>query len=84
VVKIYRGKRGDANCDDEEETNVWRAGGSSMGWNAENDWPGNAVKCEEKRSSRVEGGRRITSVLKWYTMADGSVETKEYSSVDLV
>jgi hypothetical protein len=84
VVKIYRGTRGDANCHDEEETNVWRGGGRSLGWDGENEWPGSAVRCEEKRVSRVEGGRRITNVLKCYTMADGSVETKEYSSVDLV
>ena len=58
--------------------------GSLIGWSAENDWPGNAVRCDEKRSSKVEGGRRITSVLKSYTMADGSIETKEYSSVDLI
>ena len=60
------------------------ADGSSVGWNTENDWPGNAVKCDEKKTTKVEGGRRITSVLKYYTMADGSIETKEYSTVDLV
>lgn len=74
----------DANGHDEEESNVWRNNERDWQRNAENDWPRNAVKCEEKRSSKVEGGRRITSVMKWYTMADGSIETKEYSSVDLV
>lgn len=58
--------------------------GSSLNWDIGNDWPAGAVKCDEKKTTRVEGDRRVTKVLKYFTMADGSIETKEYSSVDLV
>jgi len=56
--------------------------GSIVNWGGENSWPEGAVKCDEMKKTKLEGDKTISTVVKNYTMQDGSVQTHEYSTVD--
>lgn len=58
--------------------------GSIVNWGGEYSWPTGAVKCDEVKKTRMEGNKAISSVIKNYTMQDGSVQTHEYSTVDKI
>jgi len=48
------------------------------------DWPEGAVKCQVKKVTKTHGRKRIKSVIKVFTMKDGSTELHEYNTEELV
>ena len=50
----------------------------------DNEWPEGAVKCKEKKHSKVVGNMKITRVIKVFQMRDGKTEVIENTLKELI
>ena len=50
----------------------------------EDEWLPGAVKCKEKKHSKIEGNMKIVRVVKIFTMKDGSTEIIENTFKELI
>jgi hypothetical protein len=50
----------------------------------EEDWPEGAIKCKEKKHSKVVGNMKVTKVVKLFLMKDGSTEVIENTLKELI
>jgi len=48
------------------------------------EWPEGAVKCQVKKVTKSQGRKRVKSVIKVFTMKDGTTELHEYNTEELV
>lgn len=48
------------------------------------EWPEGAVKCQVKKVTKTSGRKMIKSVIKVFTMKDGTTELHEYNTEELI
>jgi hypothetical protein len=64
------------------DNNPAPSGGANF--DEDEDWPEGAVKCQVKKVTKSQGRKRIKSVMKVFTMKDGTTELHEYNTEELV